>query len=167
MLLIATATHVVSLGAASLVVVAMVLKLLPVVDAVGVPRTNDPLLLVVQLIGGPDTIVVNKDDEVVVSETNVEVSAGNEVTIDVMLTTDADVEVSMGVCMGLDVVLTTVAELEYPPYEADVLLYVCRWKLISPVKFSKYSPSSKKSEGWRWSWGWGIFHMDGVFQPVQ
>lgn len=97
MLLIATATHVVSLGAASLVVVAMVLELLPVVEAVGVPKTNDPLLLVVQLIGGPDTIVVNKDDEVVDSKTDVEVSAGNEVTLDVVLITVADVRVSVGV----------------------------------------------------------------------
>lgn len=102
MLLIATATHVVSLGAASLVVVAMVLELLPVDEAVGVPRTNDPLLLVVQLIGGPDTIVVNKDDEVDVSNevnevfvliADVEVSVGNEMTIDEVLTTVADVKV--------------------------------------------------------------------------
>ena len=87
-------------------VVAMVLELLPVIEAVGVPRTNDPLLLVVQLIGGPDTIVFNKDDEVVVSKIDVavvtlkaddEVSVGNEVTIDVVLTTVADVEVSVGV----------------------------------------------------------------------
>lgn len=101
MLLIATATHVVSLGAASLVVVAMVLELVPVDEAVGVPRTNDPLLLVVQLIGGPDTIVVNKDDEVDVSiEVNevfvltadVEVSVDNEMTIDEVLTTVADVK---------------------------------------------------------------------------
>lgn len=106
MLLIATATHVVSLGAASLVVVAMVLELLPVIEAVGVPKTNDPLLLVVQLIGGPDTIVFNKDDEVVVSridvevvtlKAEVEVSIGNDVTIDVVLATVADVEVSVGV----------------------------------------------------------------------
>ena len=152
MLLIATATHVVSLGAASLVVVAMVLELLPVIEAVGVPRTNDPLLLVVQLIGGPDTIVVNKDDEVVVSridvevvtlKAEVEVSVGNEVTIDVVLITVADVEVSVGVWMALVVVLTTVAELEYPPYEARVLLYICRQKLILPRELSRHSPSSK------------------------
>jgi len=106
MLLIATATQVVSLGAASLVVVAMSLELLPVIEAVGVPKTNDPLLLVVQLIGGPDTIVFNKDDEVVVSridvevvtlKAEVEVSIGNDVTIDVVLATVADVEVSVGV----------------------------------------------------------------------
>ena len=106
MLLIATATQVVSLGAASLVVVAMSLELLPVIEAVGVPKTNDPLLLVVQLIGGPDTIVVNKDDEAVVSridvevvtlKAEVEVSIGNDVTIDVVLATVADVEVSVGV----------------------------------------------------------------------
>jgi hypothetical protein len=47
MLFIATATHVVSLGGASLVVVATVLELLPAVDEVDVPKTNVPLLLVV------------------------------------------------------------------------------------------------------------------------
>lgn len=131
MLLIATATHVVSLGATSLVVVAMVLELLPVVEAVGVPRTNDPLLLVGQLIGGPDMIVVNKDDEVVDSKevdevfvpiADVEVSVGNEMTNDEVLTTVADIRVSVDVWKALDVVLATVAELEYPPYEANVLL---------------------------------------------
>lgn len=149
MLLIATATHVVSLGAASLVVVAMVLELLPVIEAVGVPKTNDPLLLVVQLIGGPDTIVVSKDDEVVGSRIDVEavtLKAEVEVSVDnevVVLITVADVEVSVGVWMALVVVLTTVAELEYPPYEARVLLYICRQKLILPRELSRHSPSSK------------------------
>ena len=112
MLLIATATHVVSLRAAALVVDATVLELLPA-DAVGVPKTKVPLLLVVQLIGGPDTMVVNKDDvvlnkdvEVVGSRAVVEVLVGNETTI--------------------DVVLITGAELECPLYEANALLYICR-----------------------------------------
>jgi hypothetical protein len=148
MLLIATATHVVSLGAAALVVVATVSELLPA-DVVGVPKTKVPLLLVVQLIGGPDTMVVNKDDEVVnndevvVSRVDVEALVGNEMTI--------------------DVVLTTGAELECPLYEANALLYICRQKPISALKLPRYSLSSKKL----WYWGWDRCHMDGVFQPVQ
>jgi hypothetical protein len=124
MLFIATATHVVSLGGASLVVVATVLELLPAVDEVDVPKTNVPLLLVVQLTRGPDTIVVNKDDEVVVLKADVEVSVGNKL---------AD-----------DVVLTIVVELEYPPYEAITLLYICCQEPVFPLRLQWFSPSSKK-----------------------
>jgi hypothetical protein len=133
MLLIATATHVVSLGGASLVVVATVLELLPAVDAVGAPKTNVPLLLVVQLTGGPDTIVVNKDDEVVVLRVDDEV-----------VVLKADVKVSVGNKLADDVVLTIVAELEYPPYEAIVLLYLCCQEPGFPLKIRWFSPSSKK-----------------------
>jgi hypothetical protein len=124
MLFIATATHVVSLGGASLVVVATVLELLPAVDEVDVPKTNVPLLLVVQLTRGPDTIVVNKDDEVVVLKAGVEVSVGNKL---------AD-----------DVVLTIVVELEYPPYKAITLLYICCQEPVFPLRLQWFSPSSKK-----------------------
>lgn len=75
----ATATQVVSLGTVSVVVVATVLELVSGTEMVGVPKTNDPLLFVVQLIGVPDTIDVNKSDEVVVLKADVEVSVGNEV----------------------------------------------------------------------------------------
>jgi hypothetical protein len=108
-LLITTATQVVSLGAASLVVVATVLDLLPAVEVVDVPKTNDPLLLVVQPIGGPQVTDVNTNDEVFVFKADVEVLTGGEMVGNVM--TD-------------DVVLTIVAELEYPPYEAIMLLYL-------------------------------------------
>ena len=148
MLLIATATHIVSLGAAALVVDATVLELLPA-DAVGVPNTKVPLLLVVQLIGGPDTIVVNKDDEVV-----------ND---DEVVVLRAEVEVLVGNEMRIDVVLTTGAELECALYEANALLYICCQKPISVLKLRRHSLSSKKL----WYWGWGKSHMDGVFQPVQ
>jgi hypothetical protein len=124
MLFIATATHVVSLGGASLVVVATVLELLPAVDEVDVPKTNVPLLLVVQLTRGPDTIVVNKDDEVVVLKAGVEVSVGNKL---------AD-----------DVVLTIVVELGYPPYKAITLLYICCQEPVFPLRLQWFSPSSKK-----------------------
>lgn len=102
-MLIATATHVVSLGTVSVVVVATVLKLVSETEMVGVLKTNDALLFVVQLIGVPDAIDVNKDDEVVVSK--------------------ADVAVSIGDDMLEDVVLIVVAEFEYPPKEAGMLLY--------------------------------------------
>jgi hypothetical protein len=108
-LLITTATQVVSLGAASLVVVATVLDLLPAVGVVDVPKTNDPLLLVVQPIGGPQVTDVNTNDEVFVFKADVEVLTGGEMVGNVM--TD-------------DVVLTIVAELEYPSYEAIMLLYL-------------------------------------------
>jgi hypothetical protein len=108
-LLITTATQVVSLGAASLVVVATVLDLLPAVEVVDVPKTNDPLLLVVQPIGGPQVTDVNTNDEVFVFKADVEVLTGGEMVGNVM--TD-------------DVVLTIVAELEYPSYEAIMLLYL-------------------------------------------
>jgi hypothetical protein len=83
MLLIATATHVVSLGTVSLVVVATVLELVSTAEVVGVPKTNVPLLLVVQLIGDPDTMDVNKDDEVLVLKADAEV--GNGMLDDVVL----------------------------------------------------------------------------------
>jgi hypothetical protein len=133
MLFIATATHVVSLGGASLVVVATVLELLPAVDEVDVPKTNVPLLLVVQLTRGPDTIVVNKDDEVVV------LRADDEVVV-----LKADVEVSVGNKLADDVVLTIVVELEYPPYEAITLLYICCQEPVFPLRLQWFSPSSKK-----------------------
>jgi hypothetical protein len=123
MLLIATATHVVSLGGASLVVVATVLELLPAVDVVDVPKTKVPLLLVVQLTGGPDMIVVNKDDEAVVLRAD-----GEAVVL------EADVEVIVGNKLADDVVLTMVVELEYPPYEANVLLYLCCQKPVFPFR---------------------------------
>jgi hypothetical protein len=123
MLLIATATHVVSLGGASLVVVATVLELLPAVDVVDVPKTKVPLLLVVQLTGGPDMIVVNKDGEAVV------LKADDEAVV-----LEADVEVIVGNKLADDVVLTMVAELEYPPYEANVLLYLCCQKPVFPFR---------------------------------
>ncbi|KAG9562765.1 hypothetical protein KCV04_g14473, partial [Aureobasidium melanogenum] len=85
MLLIATATHVVSLGTVSLVVVATVLELVSATEVVGVPKTNVPLLLVVQLIGDPETMDVNKDDEVLVLEADVEVSVGHGMLDDVVL----------------------------------------------------------------------------------
>lgn len=95
MLLIATATQVVSLGDVSLVVVATVLELVSVIEVVVVPKTMVPLLLVVQLIGDPDTMDVNKDDEVVVLRT--------------------EIEVAVAVDMLVDVLYIIVAEFEYPP----------------------------------------------------
>ncbi|KAG9677058.1 hypothetical protein KCU99_g2282, partial [Aureobasidium melanogenum] len=83
MLLIATATQVVSLGTVSLVVVATVLELVSTAEVVGVPKANVPLLLVVQLIGDPDTMDVNKDDEVLVLKADAEV--GNGMLDDVVL----------------------------------------------------------------------------------
>jgi hypothetical protein len=132
MLLIATATHVVSLGGASLVVVATVLELLPAVDVVDVPKTKVPLLLVVQLTGGPDMIVVNKDDEAVVLRADGEavvLKADDEAVV-----LEADVEVIVGNKLADDVVLTMVVELEYPPYEANVLLYLCCQKPVFPFR---------------------------------
>jgi hypothetical protein len=119
---IATATHVVSLGAASLVVVATVLELLPAVEVVDVPKTKLPLLLVVQLIGGPQVTDVNTDDEGVVFKADVEVlivgeMVGNEITD--------------------DVVLIVVAELEYPPYEAIMLLYLYCQKPFLPPRLQR------------------------------
>lgn len=95
MLLIATATQVVSLGDVSLVVVATVLELVSVIEVVVVPKTMVPLLLVVQLTGDPDTMDVNKDDEVVVLRT--------------------EIEVAVAVDMLVDVLYIIVAEFEYPP----------------------------------------------------
>jgi hypothetical protein len=143
MLLIATATHVVSRGGASLVVVATVLELLPAVDVVDVPKTKVPLLLVVQLTGGPDIIVVNKDDEVVVLRADDEavvLKADDEAVV-----LKADVEDPVGNKLADDVVLTIVAELVYPPYEAIMLLYVCCQGLVFTSRTRRFSPSSKKS----------------------
>ncbi|KAG9577066.1 hypothetical protein KCU86_g17474, partial [Aureobasidium melanogenum] len=92
MLLIATATHVVSLGTVSLVVVATVLKLVTTAEVVGLPKKNVPLLLVVQLIGDPETTNVNKDDEVLVLKADVEVSVGNDMLNDVVLIIVAEFE---------------------------------------------------------------------------
>jgi hypothetical protein len=128
-LLTATATHVVSLGAVSLVVVAPVLKLLPAVEVVDVPKTKLPLLLVVQLIGGPQVTDVNTDDEVVVFKADVEVLIGGEI---------------VGNEITDDVVLTIVAELEYPPYEAIMLLYLYCQKPLLPPRLRRSSPSLKK-----------------------
>jgi hypothetical protein len=142
MLLIATATHVVSLGGASLVVVATVLELLPAADVVDVPKTKVPLLLVVQLTGGPDILVVNKDDEVVVLRADDEVvvlRAGDEAVV-----LRADVEDPVGNKLADDVVLTSVAELVYPPYEAIMLLYVYCQGLVFSSRPQRFSPSSKK-----------------------
>jgi hypothetical protein len=143
MLLIATATHVVSRGGASLVVVATVSELLPAVDVVDVPKTNVPLLLVVQLTGGPDIIVVNSEDEVVV------LRADDEAVVlradDEAVVFKADVEVTVGNKLTDDVVLTIVAELVYPPYEAIMLLYVCCQGLVFSSRTRRFSPSSRKS----------------------
>jgi hypothetical protein len=142
MLLIATATHVVSRGGASLVIVATVLELLPAADVVDVPTTNDPLLLVVQLTGGPDMIVVNMDDEVVVLRVDDEVvvlRADDEAVV-----LKADVEDPVGNKLADDVVLTSVAELVYPPYEGNVLLYLCCQKPVFPFRLRWVSPSSRK-----------------------
>jgi hypothetical protein len=147
-LLIATATHVVSLGATSLVVVATVLELLPAVQKVDVPKTKLPLLLVVQPIGGPQVTDVNTDDEVVVFRADVELSIGGEM---------------VGNEMTDDVVLTIVAELEYPPYEAIMLLYLYCQKPLLPSRLRRSLPSLKKT----CCLGWGRFHMDGVFRYVQ
>lgn len=115
-------------------VVATVSKLLPA-DVVGVPKTKVPLLLVVQLIGGPDTIVVNKDEEVVNDEEEV--------------VSRAEVEVLIGNEMTIDVVLITGAELECPLYEANALLYIFCQKPVSALKLRRHSLSSKKL----WCWG--------------
>jgi hypothetical protein len=152
MLLIATATHVVSRGGASLVVVATVLELLPAVDVVDVPKTKVPLLLVVQLTGGPDIIVVNKDDEVVVLRADDEavvLKADDEAVVlkadDEAVVLKADVEDPVGNKLADDVVLTIVAELVYPPYEAIMLLYVCCQGLVFSSRTRRFSPSSRKS----------------------
>lgn len=76
-------------------VVATVLELVSVAEMVGVPKTTVPLLLVVQLIGDPDTMDVTKDDEVVVLRTGI--------------------EVAVGIDMLNDVVWIIVAEFEFPP----------------------------------------------------
>ena len=85
-------------------VVATVLELVSATEVVGVLKMNVPLLFVVQLVGVPDTMDVNMDDEVVVLEADVEVSLGNDVSD--------------------DVVLTIIEEVKYPPEEDGILLYI-------------------------------------------